>query len=309
MRGWIRTNIIQKARASPRNLIVSYHATPHHSLHPSYPPTQRFSTMNHPQHPAFSRNLFPWVGSKRRLAKEIIARLPAHKCYCEPFAGSAAVFFRKPPSGVEILNDVCGDIVNFFRVIQRHLPEFLRMFDYTIAARQEFNRLRATPPEVLTDIERAARFYYLQKCGFGGKYASPSFGVATMPDTRAPTLQRDKMRQDLTAACARLENVQVENLPWQECLARYDRAHTLFFMDPPYFQQTGYGVAFGAEEYTQLAHAMRTMQGKAALTINDCPEMRAVFDGLHVTELRSQYSISRNRTGKTQRTELLITNY
>ena len=101
--------------------------------------------MNTPQHPAFSRNLFPWVGSKRRLAKEIIARLPAHECYCEPFAGSAAVFFRKPPSGVEILNDVCGDIVNFFRVIQRHLPEFLRMFEYSIGARAEFDRLRATP--------------------------------------------------------------------------------------------------------------------------------------------------------------------
>ena len=263
--------------------------------------------MTTPQHPAFSRNLFPWIGSKRRLSKEIIARLPAHECYCEPFAGSAAVFFRKPPSVAEILNDVCGDIVNFFRVIQRHLPEFLRMFEYSIAARAEFNRLRATPPEVLTDIERAARFYYLQKCGFGGKYASLSFGVETKK--ARSYLQRDKMRQDLTAACARLENVQVENLPWQECLARYDRPHTLFFMDPPYFQQTGYGVEFGEQEYTQLAHAMRTMQGKAALTINDHPEMRAVFDGLHVTELRSQYSISRNREGKTQRTELLITNY
>ena len=265
--------------------------------------------MNPPQHPAFSRNLFPWVGSKRRLSKEIIARLPAHKCYCEPFAGSAAVFFRKPPSGVEILNDVCGDIVNFFRVIQRHLPEFLRMFEYSIAARQEFDRLRATPPEVLTDIERAARFYYLQKCGFGGRYTGQSFGATTAPRTRAPILQRDKMRQDLTAACARLEQVLIENLPWQECLARYDRPYTLFFMDPPYFQQTGYGVAFGAEEYTQLAHAMRTMQGKAALTINDCPEMRAAFDGLHVTELRSRYSICRNHTGRTRRTELLITNY
>lgn len=263
--------------------------------------------MNAPQHPAFSRNLFPWNGSKRRLAKEIIARLPAHECYCEPFAGSAAVFFRKPPSGAEILNDVCGDIVNFFRVIQRHLPEFLRLFDYTIVARAEFYRLRATPPEVLTDIERAARFYYLQKCCFGGKYASLSFGVETVKGRTY--LQRDKMRQDLTAACARLENVYIENLPWQECLARYNRAHTLFFMDPPYFQQTGYGVEFGADEYAQLAHAMRTMQGKAALTINDCPEMRAVFDGLHVTELRSQYTISRNREGKTQRTELLITNY
>ena len=197
--------------------------------------------MNTPHHPAFSRNLFPWTGSKRRLSKEIIARLPAHECYCEPFAGSAAVFFRKPPSGLEILNDVCGDIVNLFRVIQRHLPEFLRMFDYTIVARQEFYRLRATPPEVLTDIERAARFYYLQKCSFGGKYASLSFGVET--EKARTYLQRDKMRQDLTAACARLEDVRVENLPWQECLARYDRAYTLFFMDPPYFQQFGYGVA------------------------------------------------------------------
>ena len=265
--------------------------------------------MNTPQHPAFSRNLFPWLGSKRRLSKEIIARLPAHECYCEPFAGSAAVFFRKPRAAVEILNDVCGDIVNFFRVIQRHAPEFLRMFEYSIAAREEFERLRATPPEVLTDIERAARFYYLQKCSFGGKYARLTFGVSTGKKSFPPVLQRDKMQQDILTACARLERVQIERLPWQECLRRYDRAHTLFFMDPPYFQKTGYGVEFGAGEYAQLAHALRTMQGKAALTINDCAEMRAVFDGLHVTELRSQYSICRNREGKTRCTELLITNY
>lgn len=265
--------------------------------------------MNAPTHSAFSRNLFPWMGSKRRLAGAIIPLLPAHECYCEPFAGSAAVFFRKPRAAVEILNDVCGDIVNFFRVIQRHAPEFLRMFAYSIAAREEFERLRATPPEVLTDIERAARFYYLQKCGFGGKYARPTFGVTVNKESRSPVLQRDKMQQDILTACARLERVQIERLPWQECLARYDRAYTLFFMDPPYFQQTGYGVEFGAGEYAHLAQAMRTMQGKAALTINDCAEMRAAFDGLHVAELRSQYSIARNRTGKTRCTELLITNY
>lgn len=99
--------------------------------------------MTAPHHSAFSRNLFPWIGSKRRLADAIIPLLPAHECYCEPFAGSAAVFFRKPPSALEILNDVCGDIVNFFRVIQRHAPEFLRMFAYSIARNRE-NKARCT---------------------------------------------------------------------------------------------------------------------------------------------------------------------
>ena len=73
--------------------------------------------------------IIPWMGGKRRLADRIFPLMPPHQCYVEPFAGGAALFFLRPtPADVEVLNDVNGDLVNLYRVVQNHLEEFVRQF-------------------------------------------------------------------------------------------------------------------------------------------------------------------------------------
>ena len=109
--------------------------------------------------------LVPYLGGKRLLAKVILSLIPAHHTYCEPFAGSATVLLAKEPSPLEVLNDLNQELVNLFRVVQNHPEEFLRQVRWQLHSRQEFQRLLSCPPEVLTDIQRAARFYYpLPKC-------------------------------------------------------------------------------------------------------------------------------------------------
>src|ERR1035441_929684 len=98
-----------------------------------------------------------YIGGKNRLANLIISQIPPHKTYVEPFAGGAQVFFHKPPSKVEILNDLSDDIVNFFRICQSHAPELIRYVQHMVAARSWFALLQKMDPEVLTDIQRAAR--------------------------------------------------------------------------------------------------------------------------------------------------------
>lgn len=71
-----------------------------------------------------------WVGGKFHLAKHIVPRIPEHHCYVEPFAGGAWIMFRKPQSKVEILNDINRDVVTLYRVIQKHLPEFIRYMQW-----------------------------------------------------------------------------------------------------------------------------------------------------------------------------------
>lgn len=127
----------------------------------------------------------PWLGGKHRLARtlaERIARIP-HRTYAEPFVGMGGVFFRrtaKPPA--EVVNDIDGEIINLFRILQRHYPQFIDVLRFQITSRAEFQRLRAVPAGTLTDLERAARFLYLQRLAFGGQKRGV-FGVA--PDRPA----------------------------------------------------------------------------------------------------------------------------
>jgi DNA adenine methylase len=241
--------------------------------------------------------LIPWPGGKRRLAPQLFALFdPAHTTYVEPFAGAAAMLFLRPePADVEVLNDINGDLVNLYRVVQNHLDEFVRQFRWQLVAREEFKRLLAVEPHILTDIQRAARFFYLQKTCFGSKVSRQTFGADA---TRPPRINLLRLEEDLSAAYLRLARVTIEHLPWDACIARYDRPGTFFFCDPPYWQTGGYGVAFGLEQYQALAQALRTIKGRALLTINDCPDMRVVFAGFRHVRLMTRYTIGQSAAAK-----------
>ncbi len=101
-----------------------------------------------------------------------------HDGYAEPFVGMGGIFLRRRSRPkVEVINDVSGDVATFFRVLQRHYPYMLDMMRFRVASRAEFERLKAMPPESLTDLERAVRFLYLQRLAFGGKVSGRHFGV------------------------------------------------------------------------------------------------------------------------------------
>ena len=159
-------------------------------------------------------------------------------------------------------------------------------------------------PETLTDIQRAARFYYLQKLGFGGKVDGRNFGVVATGS--GPRLNLLRIEEELSAVHLRLASVVIEHLPWQECIARYDRPGTLFYLDPPYWQTEGYGVDFGWEQYERLASVLRGLQGKAVLSINDHPDIRALFAGFETIPLQLGYTIGGAGGRDRQSGELII---
>jgi len=232
--------------------------------------------------------IVPWIGGKRRLADVLIPRFPSHTCYVEVFAGAAALFFLRPPAEVEVLNDVNDDLVNLYRVVQHHPEEFIRQFKWALSSRQVFKWLNDTPPETLTDIQRAARFYYLQQNCFGGRVEGRTFGTAT---TSPPGLNLMRLEETLSAAHLRLSGAYIEKLDWQVCISRYDRPHTFFFLDPPYWQTEGYGVPFGMEQYERMASVMREIKGRAIVTVNDHPDMRKVFTELDFERVEIQYTV------------------
>ena len=157
--------------------------------------------------------IVPWIGGKRRLAKHILPLFPAHTCYVEPFCGAAALYFLKTPSKTEVINDINGELVNLYRVVKHHLEEFIRQFKWALVSRQIYKWLQDTPEETLTDIQRAARFYYLQKQAFGGKVADHTFGTST---TSAPRFNLLRIEEELSMAHLRLSRTLIEHLDWHQ---------------------------------------------------------------------------------------------
>jgi len=231
--------------------------------------------------------IIPWLGGKRRLADTLLSRFPQHTCYVEVFAGGAALFFMRPPAQVEVINDVNNELVNLYRVVSNHLEEFVRQFKWALSSREVFKWLQDTPPETLTDVQRAARFYYLQHQCFGGKIEGQTWGTATT----APPVNLLRIEEQLSAAHLRLASTYVERMHWRKCMERYDRAHSFFYLDPPYWETEGYGVDFPFSEYQAMADAMRSIKGKALISINDHPSIRECFAGFHMESLDISYTV------------------
>lgn len=238
----------------------------------------------------------PYVGGKRLLAKRIIERINEipHSLYVEPFVGMGGVFLRRPvPARTEVINDISGDVVTLFRVLQRHYSYFVDFLRFTLASRREFERLQATDPTTLTDFERAARFLYLQRVSFGGKVKGRTFGLATDHGSRFNLTRLVPMLDDLHT---RLAGVVIENLPYQEAIARYDRDHTLFYLDPPYYRCEDYygdGV-FSREDFTRLAGLLAGIKGRFIMSLNDTPEVREIFAAFRVDAVETRYSLRKN---------------
>ncbi|QGA37973.1 DNA adenine methylase [Burkholderia glumae] len=232
--------------------------------------------------------IIAWIGGKRRLAEHLIPRFPRHECYVEVFAGGAALYFMRPPARVEVINDVNGELVNLYRVVKNHLEEFVRQFKWALSSRVVFEWHKTTPPETLTDIQRAARFFYLQQQCFGGRVESQSFGTST---TTPPGLNLLRIEETLSAAHLRLSSTCIEQLDWKKCIDRYDREHSFFYLDPPYFETEGYGVPFPLDEYSAIAERMRALKGRAILSMNDHPEIRRIFDCFHIETVDIEYAV------------------
>lgn len=236
----------------------------------------------------------PWIGGKRRLAARIIERLAAipHITYVEPFVGQGGVFFRRPfRAKSEVINDLSRDVSTLFRVLQRHYPEFLGMIRWRLTSRDEFERLAAQDPDTLTDLERSARFLYLQRTSWGGHVARRNFGTAPAAPARFDVTRLGAILEEVHA---RLSGVVIECLPYAELLRRYDRPGTLFYVDPPYWGSEGdYGPGmFGRQDFERLAEQLRGIEGRFLLSLNDRPEVRALFAWAEIESVETTYSIA-----------------
>lgn len=247
-----------------------------------------------------------YLGGKRNLSRKLVAQIAAipHTLYAEPFVGMGGIFFRRttrPPT--EVINDISADVATLFRILQRHYQPFLDMLRWRFASRHEFERLLAIDPSTCTDLERAARFLYLQRNAFGGKVVGRSFGVSYSSPSKFRLSLLEPMLQDIHD---RLDGVYIERLPYRDFIRRYDRPGALFYLDPPYAGCEGdYGPGvFSADDFACLAELLANLKGRFVLSINDTPAIRDTFAAFNLSPVELTYRVSGQATAAR---ELIIT--
>lgn len=258
---------------------------------------------------------FKWVGGKSRLRKQIIPLLPKHTCYVELFSGAAWVLFGKPPSDVEVLNDIDQELVTFFRVVKEKPEELIASFEWELVSRAEFKRLAALDATQLTDIQRAHRFYYLIMAGWGGELKYPRFQTSISDGGHGNRLigALETLKERIAPVHKRLSTVIIENLPWQECIERYDRANTVMYIDPPY-PDNGVNYAHnmrGWDEHQELADRLHKTECKWILSSYDIQQIRDLYLDNYVVGIQSASGMKAKKNGSERviNKEVLITNF
>ena len=243
-----------------------------------------------------------WQGGKTRMLKEILPLIPKHTCYCEPFAGGLAVLLAKERSQVEVVNDINGDLISLYRNVQFHLPALLSEIDFLFSARRNLHDFIAQPG--LTELQRAARFLLVNRTSFGGNMNS--FGVSK---TSGGGFKRSMVGDLLGAAHERLDNVVVENIPFERCFKNYDSKESFFFIDPPYLNATN--GAYPCWDEKQMKHFRQEvdrLDGKWIVTLNDSPFTRELFGDCEMKSITTRNRAVNRRTHAAQTFgELIIT--
>ncbi|TVV75534.1 DNA adenine methylase [Sphingomonas solaris] len=252
----------------------------------------------------------PYLGGKRNLARRLVDRIGTipHTTYVEPFVGMGGVFLRRTARPrAEVINDLSGDVATLFRVLQEHYPYFIDMLRWRLTSRAEFDRLRALPGDRLTDLQRAARFLYLQRLAFGGKVKGQHFGVSRANPGRFDVTKLEPMLADIHE---RLAGVVIEQLPYAEVIRRYDGPETLFYLDPPYWGcEADYGDGFARDDFERLADQLAAISGRFILSINDTPGAREVFGRFAIDEAETTWTVGTAAAGAGKRvTELIVFN-
>lgn len=253
----------------------------------------------------------PWQGGKRALAKTLTSRIAEvpHATYIEPFVGMGGIFFRRTMiPDQEVINDLNGEVVNLFRILQRHYSAFMDHLKFQLTSRREFERLAQLNPDTLTDLERAARFLYLQRLSYGGKVRGQNFGVNTGGSAR---FDYSKIGPVLEDVFERLTGVVIETLDWSVLVEKYDSPDALFYLDPPYYDcETDYGEGmFSKHSFGAMANQLAALKGKAIISLNDTPEVRDIFGAFRIEAVDVTYFVGQASGGAKEAKEVIISNF
>ena len=251
-------------------------------------------------------NFIPWIEGKKLLRKKIIEIFPENiDRYVEVFGGAAWVlFYKEKYAKQEVYNDINSDLVNLFQCIKKYPKEVLQELKFTLNAREIFNKFKQNyNKKELTDIQRAAMFYYIIRTSYGTILKQYSANY------RSPYL----LLQNAEKIAKRLSKVVIENKSFTDILTRYDKEGTLFYCDPPYYKaEKMYHMedyVFDKDQHILLRNMLSKIKGKFVLSYNEDEFIRNLYEGFNVQETERSSNLSLNNNKRGIYKELIITNF
>lgn len=246
-----------------------------------------------------------WIGGKRLLRKEILARFPADGIgrYVEVFGGAGWVLFgkEKVPGQMEVFNDLDGELINLYRCVKYHSEALQGELDWLLDSREIFfDFVEQRTMRGLTDIQRAARYFYCLKTSFGSDQRT----FATAPKCI------DNTKEYLTKVRERLKGVVIEHRDFEPLIKTYDRKDALFYLDPPYVgTEKYYNVAFTADDHQRLATLLKGIKGRFILSYDDNPMIRELYSWCSVEGIIRNTTLAGNSANKVPFAEIIVKNF
>jgi Site-specific DNA methylase len=252
-----------------------------------------------------------YYGGKQQLSGKIIELIPSHKVYCEPFVGGGAIFFRKDTSDIEIINDINGELVNFYEVLQRDFSSLYQEVLISLHSRELHTEARVVyeHPKMFGRIKRAWAVWMLANESFGAMFDGGWGYDKSGQTTKKISSKREEFTEELAI---RLQNVQIEYTDALKIIRSRDTEETFFYCDPPYPDtDQGHYDGYSEDDFLQLMKTLEGIQGKFLLSsfrnknLNEYTER----NGWHQIEIRMAKPMSAHTKRSTAKIEVLTANY
>lgn len=253
---------------------------------------------------------FRWPGGKYYAIKLLRAfwENHVHNEYREAFFGGGSVFFAKDKVEYNWINDIDTDLVNTLRIMQdpttrKQLADMYR--DEYEATPESYAVVKNMTPK--NDLERAYKYYYLNRTSYSGKMLNPSWGYR--PKRSLPPR---RWHERILPCGQKLDGVKITSVDFSEVMLADSENKVLIFLDPPYYNAKQYVHSFVEEDHIRLAEVCKQTKHDFFLTYDDCPEIRKLYSWAYIYDLKFYYRLDNSRDNDDKRqigSELVITNF
>lgn len=256
-----------------------------------------------------------YYGGKQNMLAHILPLIPPHELYTECFCGGAAVFWAKSPSKTEVINDINGEVVNFYEIAKTETNKLARLINATLHSEKQhsFAKIVYNYPEFFPKLRRAWAFFVLCSLSFSGDLGAGYLYGNNQDNVQSGGIKR-RFLHKMANICKRLERVQIEQTDAVNCLTRHNAEFAFHYVDPPYIDvNQGHYAGYTEADYELLLQRLATLKGKFMLSCYDSEILQryAKEHGWIVNRYEKPLCavISKDGAKKRNKTELLVMNY